>query len=196
MLGYFSLVALFVTGMIGVAPLFNRGRYFLKRYSKLFFFAIIAIIFSLGSYYSFRQYGDWLHDPLGKFLLPPYQDPGYFAFYSLIHFFAPHLVSLVFALLILRITTTFNKRSGGIFFEKEEPYLAAVSLFLVGHPGWLIYLIALILIYSLLHTAYYLLQRKTIRLPLYHLWAPTAFFVILINEYWLSNTHWWQLLTI
>ena len=195
MFDYFSLVALFVTGMIGIASLFNRGRYFLKRYSRLIFLAAIVIIFSLGSYYGFRQYTAWLSDPLGKFLLPPYQDIGYFAFYSLTRFFAPYLVSFVFALLILWVAVAFNKKSDGIFFEKEEPYLAAISLFLVGHPGWLIYLIALILIYFILHTSYFILQRRTVRLPLYHLWVPTAFFVILINEYWFSGTHWWQLLS-
>lgn len=192
---YFSLAALLLTGLIGIAPLFGRGRRFLKRYGRAVFFAAIVIIFSLSSYYGFRQYLAWLDDPLGKFLLPPYQGPGYFASYSLIHFFASYLASLGLALLVLGTAVFFNKKAEEAFFEKEEPYLAAVSLFLVGYPGWLVYLIVLILIYLTLHVIYYLLRRKSVRLPLYRLWAPTAFFVILINEYWLSNTHWWQLLS-
>ncbi|MDP3991815.1 MAG: hypothetical protein Q8P66_02895 [Candidatus Colwellbacteria bacterium] len=180
--------------MIGIASPFNRGRYFLERYSKLIFLAAVVIIFSLGSYYSLKQYTVWLGDPLTKLLLPPHQDIGYFAFYSLTRFFAPYLISLVFALLILWVAVAANKKSGGIFFEKGEPYLAATSLFLVGHPGWLIYLVALISVYFILHTSYFILRREATRLPLYHLWVPTAFFVILINEYWLSSTYWWALL--
>lgn len=88
-----------------------------------------------------------------------------------------------------------NKKFGERFFEEEEPYLAALSIFLTGHPGWLVYLVVLITMYFLLHTTYYLLQRKTARLPLYRLWAPIAFFVILLNEFWLGETSFWQLLS-
>ncbi|MBI2594725.1 MAG: hypothetical protein HYW38_00465 [Candidatus Colwellbacteria bacterium] len=196
MFGYFTLVALSVTGAIGIASLTNKGRYFLGRYSKLIFLAAIILIFSFSGYFSFKQYEFWLSDPLAKFLLPPYQNLGYFTLYSLIRFFTPYLVSLAFALLLLQTATAFNRKKEGVFFEKEEPYLAAVSLFLVGHPGWLVYLVILILIYFILHTSYFILQRRTARLPLYYLWAPTAFFVIILNEYWISHTPWWGLLSV
>ena len=192
----YSLLALLITGVIGVASPTDRGRYFLSRYIKLIFIVTVITVFILSGYFTFKQYETWANDPLAQFLLPPYQSLNYFISYSLIQFFAPYLISLVVALLFLKVTLSLNRKSGEIFFEEEEPYLAATSIFLVGHPGWLIYVVALIAVYLLLHTTYYLLQKKSERLPLYYLWAPTAFFVILLNEYWLSTINWWQLLVI
>lgn len=190
------MAALLVAGVIGIASLFDQGRYFLRHYIKLIFLASIIIVFSLGSYFSFQQYKSWQDDSLAKFLLPPHQGIDYFVSYSLVHFFAPYLISLIIALLFMRTATIFNRRRGEVFFEKEEPYLAAISFFLVGHPGWLIYLIVLILIYLLIHASRFVIRRQSERLPLYHLWAPTTVFVILLNEYWLSSTQWWPLLSL
>ena len=192
---YFPLLALLILGVVEVTSHIRVGRSFLRSHRKTVFLTPVVILLGMSFYFSWRQYLLWSAGSLTQFFLPPYQDIGYFAFYSLTRFFAPYLISLVFALLILWIAIIFNKKSGGIFFEKEEPYLAAISLFLVGHPGWLIYLVALISVYFILHTLNLALRREATRLPLYHLWAPTAFFVILINEYWLSSTHWWQLLS-
>lgn len=183
----FGLVVLLFTGVIAIASQFKLGRYFLERYLKWIFFSAIVVIFTLNGYLSFKQYEVWLADPLAKFLLPPYQSLNYFVSYAFTHFFMSYSTSLLAALLLLGATIALNKRSGEIFFEKGESYLAALSLFLVGHPGWLIYIIILIAIYLLLHTAYYLLQRERVRLPLYSLWAPVAFFVILFYEWLLPS---------
>ncbi len=191
-----SLAALGIAVVLGIASWFELGRFLLRRHIKLIFLAGIFIIFGLTGYAVARQYLLWLHDPLARFLLPPYQDISYFVFYSLTHFFLPYLISVVAALLLLIAAKVLNKKQEEKFFEKEEPYLAALSLFLVGHPGWLIYLVALILAYFILHTSYFILRREAARLPLYRLWAPTAFFVILLNEYWFGQTNWWQLLVI
>lgn len=189
------LLALLLTGIVGIASQLSVGRYFLERYAKAVFLITIVLVFVLDALRAFGQYKRWLADPLAKFLIPPYQDIGYFALYSFTHFFAPYLFSLLIALLFLAIILMINRKKGGIFFEREEPYLAALPLFLTGHPGWLIYLIVLLGIYLLLHLVNYLKGAAGDRLPLYHLWALTAFFVILLNEYWLAKTNWWTLLS-
>ena len=189
-------VALFVTGVTGAASQFKLGRSLLEHYIKLIFFASVLAVFSLSGFIAFRQYQLWLDDPVARFLIPPHQDVGYFAFYSFTHFLVPYLTPLLIALLLLAVALRVNRKTGGIFFEKGEPYLAALSLFLVGHPGWLIYLVALISVYFILHTSNLALRRQIARLPLYRLWAPIAFFVILLSDYWLSRMSWWQSLLI
>ncbi len=190
------LVALGIVIVLGIASQFELGRFLLKRHIKLILLVALIIIFGLIGYAAIKQYFIWLYDPLTRFLLPPYQGFNYFAFYALSRFFGSYLVSLGAALLLLQTTRIINQRSSELFFEKEEPYLAATSVFLVGHPGWLVYLVTLIFIYFILHTLYFILRRQIARLPLYRLWAPIASFVILINEYWLSSTQWWALLSI
>lgn len=190
----YSFLTLFVTGVLGVLFLFHKGWLILSRHLPAIFVFIVITAFSFDGYLTFKQYEMWLADPLAKFFLPPYQDFGYFTHYAFSSFFVSHLTSLFTALVILAVTSSFNRRVGGIFFEKEEPYLAALSFFLVGYPGWLVYLAALILIYLILHASYLILQRQPVRLPLYHLWVPTSFFVIILDEYWVRHTHWWALL--
>ncbi|MEX2033369.1 MAG: hypothetical protein WD889_02300 [Candidatus Colwellbacteria bacterium] len=191
-----TLAALCVAGVLGIAPRFELGRFLLKKHIRLIFLASVIIIFSLIGYAAVRQYLFWLQDPLARFLLPPYQNFNYFALYALARFFGPYLISLGLALLFLQAAKIINRRRGELLFEQEEPYLAAASIFLTGHPGWLIYSILLLVIYLLLHLVSRLRGAKDIRLPLYRLWAPIAFFVILLNTYWFSQTGWWQLLVI
>lgn len=190
----YSLFTLSVAGVLGALFRFHKGRRTLSRHLPAIFVFIVITAFSFGGYLSLKQYEVWHASPLARFFLPPYQDFGYFTHYAFSSFFAPHLVSLFAALVILAAALTFNRRAGGAFFEKEEPYLAALSFFLAGYPGWLVYLATLVLIYFILHTSHFILQRQPVRLPLYHLWVPTSFFVILLNEYWISRTHWWALL--
>ena len=191
-----NLAALCIAGILGIAPRFELGRFLFKKHIKLLFLAAVIIIFSLVGYVAARQYLFWLHDPLARFLLPPYQSLNYFVLYALIRFFGSYLISLGLALLFLQAAKVINRRRGGLLFEREEPYLAAASIFLAGHPGWLIYSIFLLVTYLLLHLVFRLKGAKDIRLPLYRLWAPIAFFVILLNMYWSSQTNWWQLLVI
>lgn len=172
------------------------GRSFLRRYAKKLFFLAVVVVLVLNAFTAFTQYRSWQTDPVAKFLIPPYQDINYFAFYAFTRFFAPYFFSLVTALLFLLIALRVNQKKGEIFFEREEPFLGAFSFFVVGHPGWLVYLVVLILAYFMLHASYFILQRRIVRLPLYRLWVPVAFFVILLDEYWFETMNWWQLLAI
>lgn len=196
----YGFFALLVVGLTGIFSQSYQGRKILARRLPGIFLFSIVIIFALAGYFTFKQYLAWSHDSLGQFLLPPHQSFTYFLSYSLVKFFGPYLVSLFVALAFLKLTLDFNKKRGEIFFEKEEPYLAALAFFLVGYPGWFVYLIVLILVYLTLHTSHFILRpgtrRYPVRLPLYHLWAPTAFFAILLNEYWLAKMSWWQFLLI
>ena len=194
MLSYPFLLALSIVGAVGLASQFERGRLYLRDRLKLIFILAGTVAFGLAFYLTFEQYNLWAHDPLSKFLLPPHQSISYFVFYSLTRFFIPYLISFAAAILLLTVAGVFNKKQGGRFFEKREPYLAALSVFLVGHPGWLVYLVALLLFYFVFHVSYFIFRERNVRLPLYRFWAPTAFFVILLNEYWASHTHWWALL--
>lgn len=191
-----SVLALLIIGVTGVASQLSVGRSLLGRHAKIIFILAVLVIFVLNALVTIGQYRIWLADPVASFLIPPHQSISYFAFYSFSRFFAPYVFSLVIALAFLKAALLFNKKKGGIFFEKEEPYLGALSVFLVGHPGWLIYLAVLILTYFMLHVSYFIRRREVARLPLYRLWVPVAFFVILLNEYWFGETSWWQLLTI
>jgi hypothetical protein len=155
----------------------------------------IAIILAVQSIFVFF---DWSGDPaIGQFFLPPHQSNySYFFFYILTRIFAPYLISLIFALVLLYLLPFINRRSGDRFFEPEEPYLAALSIFLVGHPGWFVYLIAMILTYLGWHLWNNLRGRGGMRLPLYNLWIAVGISVLIIDNYWLVNMPIWKLLKI
>lgn len=152
------------------------------------------IVFGYAVFLSYNQFIIWLTNPLSKYLLPPYQSINYFLFYVFGKFFATSLLSLFIGLFFFGVVGRLNKKYDGRFFEVEEPYLAGLGIFLSGHPGWLVYLAVLISFYLLLHLGRRLKGERNARVPLYHLWIPTALFVILINEFWLSRAFWWGLL--
>ena len=189
---YFSLVVL---GFISGASQFKLGRSFLMRHHRQSFNLSLIAIFSWQIILSLLQYDLWSDSPLARLFLPPYQEINYFIFFAVSRFFLPYSISLSVALFILFLLPKINRRFGERFFEAEEPYLAAVSVFLVGHPGWIVYFVVLIAVYLLIHLIYSL-RSSGRRLSLYSLWGIVALFVILINEYWLFQTGWWSLLAV
>jgi len=171
--------------------------------SKYFFRAVIVLIFVFLFFQTYAQYQLWLKNDISKYLLPPYTGINYFIFYAFTRFFAPYLMSLIVAILFLLAAKIINKKYEERFFCPEEYYLGALGIFLVSHPGWLFYLIFLILFYFSIHVLSllipYILHLKSHTLPkrisLYHLWIPTAIFVIIIQR-WLEIMPWWNLLKI
>ncbi len=164
--------------------------------SKYIFIFSILFIFVFLSYQSFRQYEIWTQDKISIYLLPPYNSIAYFIFYISTRFFAPYLISLVISILFLFSAKILNKKYQGRFFYPEELYFGALAIFLVSHPGWLIYLVSIIFIYLLLHVFLSIISHFSLqRLSLYYLWLPIAIFVILISE-WLKNILIWQVLKI
>ena len=174
---YFSLGILILTEG---AFLYWQRRSFRFQVSGFMFHVSWIVIFGLLFFQSWQQYQVWSQNELSKFLLPPYQPIAYFLGYSFTHFFKNYLISLVIALLFLSAAVFLNKKFPEKFFEKEEPYLGAIAIFLVGHPLWIYYLIA-ILIIGLFGTLFFQFKWRA-RFPFYHFWLPLAISVLIIGK--------------
>lgn len=195
-----------VAGEVGRAPSGDGRRANLVRCCEatprrgiyeFIFWGSVVWIFILLFYQSFLQHKAWSQNELSRYLLPPYRPIFYFIFYVGTRFFAPYIVSFSAAFLFSRIARAYNRRYGEKFFYPEEIYWGAVSLFLVGHPGWLFYIIALIIVYLIIQLLYNLvLSKRGERVPLYYLWLPTAIFAIIIVNSWFPQFWWWKLLKI
>jgi hypothetical protein len=185
---YLGLVILsFMEG----ALIFKRS--FLRQYAKTIFFLAIAAVTLLNIYYSRNLYVVWGQSPIMRAMLPPTTPINYFLFYVFIWAFAPYLLSLAAALILMWALKLSNRKSGGKYCETEEPWIAATAIFLCGWPGWLVYLIILIVTYLLAHLLFSVSRRLRRcewiddRLPLYHLWIPIAACSILISKLWLPG---------
>ncbi|MFA5099038.1 MAG: hypothetical protein WC461_02370 [Candidatus Paceibacterota bacterium] len=178
---------------LGRSVWFRNDKQKLFKYS--FIFSIAIIFFSL-IFQSFEQYWVWAGNELAKNLLPPYQSPNYFTFYVFTRFFAPYLISLGAALIFLFSAKILNKKSGERFFHPEEVYLGASAIFLSSHPGWLFYVIFLLIVYLFIHIcSLFAVRSSEFRVSLYWLWIPTAIFVILLMN-WIKTLPLWGLLKI
>jgi GxxExxY protein len=133
---YLALGILILTWGGALRPRSERSFVF-----KYIFIGGIILIFGFLFYQSWQLYQVWW-----KFLLPPYQPIRYFFFYCFTNFFEKQLIALGAALLFLAAAFLLNKKFQERFFEKEEPYLGALAIFLVGHPWWIYYIIVIGLI--------------------------------------------------
>ncbi|MEE8131887.1 MAG: hypothetical protein V3T98_02475 [Candidatus Paceibacterota bacterium] len=164
---------------------------------KSIFISSVVLVFLLLFYTTWQQFEVWSQNEFSKFLLPPYQALDYFIFYSFFKFFAPYLISLFVALVFLFTAKFLNKKYQERFFYSEELYFGALAIFLVGHPGWLFYIVFLIVIYLLIHLySLFIIYDLSRRISLYYWWMPVGIFVILISNYWLSSLPLWQLLKV
>lgn len=191
------LAAIFAGQLIArkTRPDIYRGGFF----GLALLIAAIVLVFGNAGYLSWQQYYIWENSNLGKLLLPPYQNFDYFVFYARYKFFNPYLLSLFIGFLFLWAAKYFNKKYGENFFEPIEPYLLAVSIFLIGHPGWLFYLIILLSVFASINaliTGYHLRllkHKESPRISLFYLWLPAAISTILISR-WLAEFPWWKIL--
>jgi len=185
-------VSILILGLIGVTSLFKQGRSLLAKYHWRFFIASALSLFSYATYQGAGLYQATYEHPIGKFF-----DIEYVLISRIgVRIFAPYLISLIVAMFFMWIATKYNKKYNERFFEKEEIQIGGLSILLVGHPGWIFYLPAVIFVYLLLHIYHQIRHKSESRLPVYHLWVPTAIFVILISEYWLFGNEVWSLLKI
>jgi hypothetical protein len=113
--------------------------------------------------------------------LPPYQSINYFYAYAGYHFFAPWLISLAAAIVISRLAGILNSKYGERFFENEEIWLMRLGIFLTGYPGFLFYLVLVLLAGVALSSVYTILKRG--RAPLYYVWLPLAIIVLIIKDF-------------
>lgn len=184
-------LSLAVLAFMEGALIFKRS--FLKKSAKAIFVFSIAAVFLVSLYYSFDLYSVWKTNPVTAAMLPPSTHINYFLFYVFMWAFAPYVVSLVAALVFLSAFKISNKKSGEKYFETEEPWMAGTAIFLCGHPGWLVYMVSLIVIYLLMHLFFRAKNQSrkrgslSDRLPLYRLWIPIAIIAILACELWLPS---------
>ena len=171
-------------------------RPFLKKRIHWFVFAVPVIAFGVSVYYSVAQYLLWQSTEPSKYLLPPYTPVAYFLRYSLFHFFAPYIASLVLAGIFYFVAKLMNKKSGERFFEGEEIGLAAIVLFIAGFPGILFVFGFIIAAYLLIHLSNLVFKRKLEVIPVYYLWLPGGLFAIILTVIWLSRFNIWSALKI
>lgn len=186
------LSTLFLAQLLAPKALARQGLF-----GFLIFAAAVLVIFGFAFYQSGQQYLLWKNDEMGKLLLPPYQGIDYFIFYSRTRFFNPYLLSLFFGLAFLWAAKILNKKYEERFFWPIEPYLLAAAVFLLGHPAWIFYLIAVLSIFLIINfslsTFHFLLNKEMPRISLYYLWLPAAIFTIIISK-WITVLPWWQIL--
>ena len=174
----------------------KRGRSLLAENRKLIFCVAAASLFAFLFIVSALQYRAMAADPFARLFLPPHQSLKYFVIaVAWARIFAPYVTSFLVSLIFLFVSERYNRKFGGKFFERDETYIGSLSIFLVGHPQWIFYLVSLIVLYVLVQLYVRFVNRKPEeRVPLYYLWVPTAIFVILISKYWLSSFDFWKLL--
>lgn len=166
----------------------QSGRSFLSKKSTwLFYFAILAMA-GFAFYNTRAQFLLWLNNDLSKHLIPPYAAINYFLKYSLYHFWLSYIISLIISLIFFFSARYYDKKHGNIFFENEELYFLALSIFLAGHPGWILYLIIMFLV-TLLYSSYSWLSSKEMhRISFYYWWLPLAGLAIILDKillnYW------------
>ncbi len=179
-----SLVLLLVaTG----ASMRTAWRPFVARHIPKFFWGCVLAVFAIQDYWAYAQFKLWESSEPSKYLIPPYSDWGYFVQYVGWRFFAPYIISLVIAGIFFYLAKFFNSRRDFTFFYDEEYYFIALSIFLTGHPGWIIYG-ALLTVVSMTVTAFRnFALHKPEKFSLYYFWFPIAAIAILIIE-WLRNS--------
>lgn len=173
-------------------------RSFLEKNLKKIFWIPIAAVFSLSIVFSVIQYGVWKNNALMKIALE--NDGGFAAFlYSVfLRFFVPYLISFALAGVLALLMAWINKRSEGKFFEKEEILIAFLAAFLAGFPGFIFFLLGILVSYLAAHLINALFKKtaKSGVVPLYYFWLPVSASVILISLIWLSKLEFWRLLSV
>jgi hypothetical protein len=156
----------------------------LRIYKILFLFAVAAVIFYY-LYLVYAQYLAWREGGITKFLVPPHESVFYVFGYHFTRFVLYYLASLGAALLFFWAANYFNRKHNLRFFENEEPYLGALSIFLLGNPAWnhawIYYVVALLVVAVILSLVKSHWSKRSERLSLRFLWLPLAILVVLVR---------------
>ncbi|MEX2436658.1 MAG: hypothetical protein WD471_00665, partial [Candidatus Paceibacterota bacterium] len=122
-----------------------------------------------------------------SFLAPPYGSFLYAFGYHFIRFFLYYLITFVVSLIFLTYSKKLNKESNELFFEKEEPYLGATSILLLGSTGlsfgWVYYLLGVILIPFLINSYKFIFKKKDSKFSLRFLWLPVAILILIFTNF-------------
>jgi len=191
-----SLIALFFIIVILGAQIIRRS--FLEKNLKKIFWIPLVAIFSTSIVFSVMQYQIWQQHELMKLTLESEGGLSYFFSFVFFNHFAHYLLALGFAGILVLVMFFANKRVGERLFEREEIWIAFLASFLVGFPGFLFFLAGILIVYLFMHFINAVL-RKTVKsgvIPLYYFWLPVSASVIIISEIWLTETLFWQLLSV
>lgn len=183
----FILIGILIVSF-GASFRFKSERRSLVKPFKFIFWGCVVLFFIFLFYETRQQFLVWQNNSPSAYFLPPYRDIGYFLGYCFYVFLAKPTVALLSAIIFLYSAKFFNRKFGERFFEEEEPYFGALSIFLVGYPGLIFYLI--ITLVSGLVGAVITKQRFSA----YYLWFPIAIFVIIIINIWLKDLSIWRAL--
>jgi hypothetical protein len=187
MIGALALIILFL--IMGAR---YQSRSFVVQCRWRIFGTAVLVIATTLSIVSAFHYQTWAGHPLTKLLLPPYTAHWYVLQYIGFRIWAPYIFSLLLGAMLGYAAHWYNRRHGNDLLYEEEPYMIALSIFLVGQPGWIFYFILILLVALcalLLRAAFGVFDKFS----LYDLWFPLAAFVILIMQ-WLAALPWFALL--
>jgi len=161
-----------------------RGKKKTFVFFKTSFFLSLFLIFSYCFYLARKQFFAWYFSFPANQLVPPYNEIWYFFHYSFTHFFMKYFISLLLSLAFFAFFSFWNKRHKGRFFEKEEFYIAALSIFVLPHPLCFIYLIAIFTIGIIGSLILKLTSSRVneLRFPFYYFWLPVAIVVFLAGK--------------
>lgn len=155
---------------------------------------VISVVFVLGFhiFLIFEQYTEWKEaGPPASFLVPPYRSIEYLFSYHFGRYFIYHLASFLASLGLLFFIKIANRRSGGKFFEDDEPYMASIPVFLLGYHAWnylwVFYLLAIFVLGLLVSLISGKIRRGEERFSFYFLWIPLAIAGIIGEQFLILN---------
>ncbi len=148
---------------------------------KLFYFLLILGGLIILIFLFVKQYYFWQNNELTKFFLPPYKSIFYLLNFVLLRQAQPYLISLGLSLVFLGILIFFNLKFKKRFFYQEEPYMAAVFIFLLGWPYCFYYLIS-VLFFGLLLNLIIFLKYKNKRVSLFYLWFVFGVLIFVLKN--------------
>ena len=176
------------------------GRSFVVRNAeKIFWTGALGVATAL-VVMSHLQFEAWANGGfVAQHLVPPLGGHRYFLFYIWWRFWAPYAISFVVAPIFFRLARWYNQRHSEQFFYEEEYYFIALGIFLTGQPGWIFYLLAMVLVAICAHIGIAasrfagLVTTDCRRFSLYDFWLPVAAFVIL-SMTWIAQLPWFGVL--
>lgn len=166
------------------------GRNIKGRLGTIFFliyFAAIVFVFFSYLFITYLQYISWAGSSgVTKYFLPPYRDLSYLFRFHFVRFLVYYIISFLASLSFLILALTANKRFGGKFFEKEEPFIASLAVFLLGDKEWgfvwFYYIISILVFYFALHLYFRFKGFKNERVSMYWLWLPLSLSIIILRS--------------
>ncbi len=171
-----SLLPIIILFILWGAQLKKRS--FLSRHIKAIFWSSISISLLSPFYYPNLLFLTGINSPApARYFYPPYQSVSYFILRINHLYWIPAFLSIAIALLVLLSIFLLRADLREKFFFREEPYIIALGIALVGHPLWILY-IGLTLILYLLFASF---RGMKTRSSFYAFWLPSAIIISFLS---------------